>query len=184
MRPGLESKPSRPPKAISGGLGKAKRLKRPAMAMLAEKENIIPSRQSQPPKPFLKSTTRQQVPRQIIPQNTAIVKKRRVLQPKSNNLQSKRSTSSSLLKNYPLSEHVVKPIVCNDETWIGQQQILFTSILNETFGSQVLKDNLWTDDRLFEIRRTAFARYQCSEFQRIIRVLNTVSGFYNPVNVC
>jgi hypothetical protein len=177
MRPGLESKPFRPPTAMSGGLGKAKRLKRPAMAMLAEKENIILSRQSQPPKPFLKST-RQQKPRMNVTQNPSNVKKRRVLQPKSNNVQPKRSTSSSLLKKYPMSEHVVKPILCNDETWIGQQQTLFTSILNETFASQVVKDNLWTDDRLDEIRRTAFVGYQCDEFQIIMRRLNNVSWFH------
>jgi hypothetical protein len=181
MRPGLESKPYRPPKSLPSGLGKPKRLKCPAITRLEEKENIILQNGPQPPKAFLKRA-RQQIPRPNIPQNTSSIKKRRILQPKSNNLPTKKNASSNVLKKYPMSEHVVKPILCNDETWIGQQQTLFTSILNETFESQLVQSNLWTDDRLEEIRRTAFLNYQCDEFQNIIRRLDSVpilSGFTN-----
>lgn len=158
---------------ISGGLGKSKRVKAQQSSRVADKENI------KPPEPKSKSKAPVKFPPwgANIPKKTAATKRkvpfrplnsRRVLQPKSLNV-------STELKKHPISEHILKPNLYNHEGWIGQQQVLMTSILNEVLETHACQNKAWKEEDLENARTLAFQYYQSDEFQIIVRRLSSVS---------
>jgi len=110
-----------------------------------------------------------QATRRGIPQRTSSMKA--TTQPRPRVLQSKTNIRSKLLSIHPVSKHIAKSDLYNDESWIGQQQRLFTSILNEVLESQNAKPDPWDEE---SIRKTAFDFYQADSFQLIVRRLKIV----------
>jgi hypothetical protein len=162
---------------IAEGLGKAKRVRSEQCTRVADKENT----RAAEAKPWPKSYPQFPPCRSNIHKNTKTKKplsvkhsaRRGILQPKCLNV-------SAELKRHPISEHVLKSNVYNDGGWIGQQQVLMTSILNETLDTHVRKNKSWEDKELRNARTIAFAYYQSNEFQIIIRRLNSV---LHPIEV-
>ena len=156
-----------PPKHSSRGLGQSKRVKRKTAAIVTDKENIPYSPQTEHRKLIAKPPIHPG-----IPQRTSSVKatnhpRPRALQPKVNNY-------SKLLATHPVSKHIAKSDLYNDEAWIGHQQQLFTSILNEILEHEHAHPDPWDEEC---IRKAAFDFYQEDHFQLIVRRLNNVSYF-------
>jgi hypothetical protein len=157
---------------ILEGLGKPKRVKSQQSNCVADKENRLP--ESKPPsKPSLQS----RVSGAKNPRNGITTKRkvssgpllyRPVLQPKCLNV-------SAQLKKYPISKHIINPNSYKDEGWIGQQQVLMTSILNEVLETHSSQSKIWKEKDLDLARTKAFDYYQSDEFQIIVRRLNSVS---------
>lgn len=158
---------------ILEGLGKPKRVKSQQSNRVADnKENRLP--ESKPPsKPSLQS----RVSGAKNPRNGITTKRkvssgpllyRPVLQPKCLNV-------SAQLKKYPISKHIINPNSYKDEGWIGQQQVLMTSILNEVLETHSSQSKIWKEKDLDLARTKAFDYYQSDEFQIIVRRLNSVS---------
>lgn len=155
------------PKYSRRGLGQSKRVKRKSEAIIADKENIPCFPQAKE----CKTVPKQEIHRGI-PRKTSSVKTKK--QPRSRALQPKTNDRSKLLANYPVSQHIAKSDLYNEEGWIGQQQRLFTSILNEVLESQNTKAGPWDEE---SIRKTAFDFYQADSFQLIVRRLRIVPYF-------
>ena len=154
------------PKYSRRGLGQSKRVKRKSEVIIADKENIPY---------FPQAKERKTVPKQVhqgIPRKTSSIKATK--QPRSRALQPKTNDRSKLLANHPVSQHIAKSDLYNEEGWIGQQQRLFTSILNEVLESQNAKASPWDEE---SIRKTAFDFYQADSFQLIVRRLKIVPYF-------
>jgi len=88
--------------------------------------------------------------------------------------QSNPCTLSSLLRKHPISQHVLSLEVYNDESWITQQQRLYTEILNEVLASYDEMSDSWKGMSKESIRSAAFDYYQSMGFQVIVRRLNSV----------
>ena len=86
--------------------------------------------------------------------------------------------TSNLIVAHPISKHIIKSNLYNDEGWIGQQQQLFVAILNDILESQQCKTTLWKVDALENARASAFEYYQTQDFQNIVKLLNTVRSFW------
>src|SRR5437667_2195797 len=116
--------------------------------MKADKENIRHSRWVKDSKSVPKPGSHSELPPAII-QETKPPRRSRPLQSKLNN--------PKLLIQHPVSNHIAKSNLYNDESWIGQQQQLFTAILNEILESQSPRSSTWDDgDLLEQMRKTAF----------------------------
>ena len=164
---------SRLPTTIAGGLGKSKRVKVQQSTRAADKENIrFPEANSKSKAPVKfpawganilkkKAATKRRVPSRPLNARSA-------LQPKSLNV-------STEVKKHPISEHILKPNLYNDEGWIGQQQVLMTSILNEILETHACQEQAWKEKDLENARKMAFQYYQSDEFQIIVRRLSSVS---------
>lgn len=176
-----ESAAFRPRINIAEGLGKAKRVRIGQCTRVADKENIrAPEARSWPkpgPRfPACKSNIHKNTKTKK-PPSVKHLPGRGVLQPKCLNV-------SAELKRHPISEHVLKSNLYNDEGWIGQQQVLMTSVLNEIFDTHTRRNKSWEEKELQNARTIAFAYYQSDEFQIIIRRLNSVlhpNGFYELI---
>jgi hypothetical protein len=145
------------------------RLKRRKVAVNdLEKENALPSDPSKsyltksvPPAGFRqtrntggRSTTRKAIP----------------LQPKTLNTSIRISTP---LDQHPISRHILKSNLYDDESWIDQQQQLFTTILNRTFA-QYGKASSWGDEEAEGIKAVAFQYYQSELLQSTVPRLRSV----------
>ena len=155
------------PKHSLRGLGQSKRVKRKTEVIVADKENIPYFPQTKECKSVAK-----QVVHPGIPPRTSSIKATK--QPGSRVLQPKTKNYSKLLASHPVSKHIAKADLYNDEGWIGQQQRLFTSILNEVLDSQNANPRPWDEE---SIRKTAFDFYQADSFQLIVRRLKNVPYF-------
>lgn len=156
---------------IAEGLGKSKRVRIEKCTSIADKENIRAPEARFWPKPGPKfPVCESNVSRNAKSKKSSSFQhlpRRGVLQPKCLNV-------SAELKRHPISKHVLKSTLYNDEGWIGQQQALMTSILNEILSTHARKNKSWEEKELENARTTAFAYYQSDEFQIIIRRLNSV----------
>jgi hypothetical protein len=155
------------PKHSLRGLGQSKRVKRKTETILADKENI----------PYFPQTKEckslpQQTVHPCIPPKTKSIKATK--QPRSRALQRKTNNHPKLLACHPVSKHIVKSDLYNDEGWIGRQQQLFTSILNEVLESPNTAPDPWDEE---SVRKTAFEFYQADSFQLIVRRLKSVPHF-------
>jgi hypothetical protein len=155
------------PKYSLRGLGQSKRVKRKPEGITADKENIPSFPQAKKPK----SVPKQAVHPGIPPRKSSI---KATKQPRSRILQPKQNNHSKLLASHPVSKHIARSDAYNDESWIGQQQRLFTSILNEVLVSEGAKRDSWDEE---SIRKTAFDFYQSDSFQLIVKRLKIVSYF-------
>jgi hypothetical protein len=157
---------------ISGGLGKSKRVKVRQSTRVADKENItLPET-----KPQSKPTVKFPAWGANVPKKTITTKRKVSSRPLTSRpvLQQKSLNISAELKKHPISKHVLKPNLYNDEGWIGQQQVLMTSILNEILETHSSQNKLWKEKDLEKARAKAFEYYQGDEFQIIVRRLNSV----------
>src|SRR5947207_10083486 len=154
-RPLEEIDVHQPPKPSSRGLGQSKRVKRKTAAMVADKENIPYSRQTKD----CKSIAKQPI-HPGIPKRTSSLKEKK--HPRSRVLQPKINDHSRLLASHPVSKHIAKSDLYNDEAWSGQQQQLFTTIYNKVLESQHAHPDPWDEEY---IRKTAFDFYQEDHFQ-------------------
>ena len=152
------------PKHSVRGLGQSKRVKRKTETIIPDKENI----------PFFPQTKEcKSLPQQIVhPPKTKSIKSTK--QPRSRVLQRKTNNRPKLLACHPVSKHIVKSDLYNDEGWIGRQQRLFTSILNEVLESPNAGPDPWDEE---SIRKAAFEFYQADSFQLIVRRLKSVPHF-------
>ena len=94
-------------------------------------------------------------------------------QARSTILQSKKNVTK-LLNKHPISIHITKSDLYNDENWVGQQQELFTSVLNDIFEGQYSPLNLWGRGLLEIFRKEAFEYYETEVFQSIVKRLSSV----------
>jgi hypothetical protein len=157
---------------ISGGLGKSKRVKVQQSTRVADKENVsIPET-----RPRSKPAVKFPAWGANIPKKTIATKRKVSSRPFTSRpvLQQKSVNISEELKKHPISKHVLKPNLYNDEVWIGQQQVLMTSILNEILETNSSQNKLWSEKDLEKARAKAFEYYQSDEFQIIVRRLNSV----------
>lgn len=151
------------PKYSLRGLGQLKRVKRKPEGITADKENILSFPQAKEPKSVPKQTVHPGIPPRKSSIKATKQPRSRVLQPKNNH--------SKLLASHPVSKHIAKSDLYNDEGWIGQQQRLFTLILNEVLGSENAKPDSWDEE---SVRKTAFDFYQSDSFQLVVRRLKIV----------
>jgi hypothetical protein len=136
---------------------------------VADKENILCSRDNEQAK-FANQLSR------YTEYSTKGSTTKKTTRPPSRVLQLKINNTSQLLHKHPVSQHITKSNLYSDENWIGMQQQLFTSILNEVLGSQFSGPNTWKFEILKDIRKIAFEYYQKEAFQIIVKRLNTVSS--------
>jgi hypothetical protein len=146
-----------------------KRVKRVAAV---DKENILPPVRVKSSKSVLKrlSLANQNLAKGPV-KLTKQSRPRRALQPKN---AKPVLPKTKALKQHPISDHILKANLYDDESWIGQQQKLFTSILNEVFASQNQKSNQWDEDMLEKARVIAFQYYQGDDFQLLVCRITSV----------
>jgi len=86
----------------------------------------------------------------------------------------------NIIRQHPISRHVIKADFFQDEDWIEQQQRLFTSVLNEAFRKKLSPEKL----REFSSteRKLAFNYYQSDDFQQIRRRLSAVHPYLAKTN--
>lgn len=84
------------------------------------------------------------------------------------------SEDCQLLCQHPLSKHILRPNLYNDEGWIKQQQTIFTSILNEVLARHESQSKIWHGEVAERVRSAAFQLYQTDEFQTVVRRLSSV----------
>jgi len=154
----------RPQRIPRRGIGLSKRVKTD-VAHDRDKENIRMSRNT-PPSKLL---NRNHNLRPTRTQPKVVSSTRQALKPKSNNF-------LALRVAHPISEHVVKSNLYDDENWIGQQQELFTPILNEILETETSRVTSWDDQALEMARVSSFEYYQSNSFQSIVHRLGTVSS--------
>jgi len=152
----------RPQRIPRRGNGPSKRIKTD-VAHDGDKENIRMSHNTPPSK----LRNRNHNLRQIITKPKPVPLTRRALIPKSNN-------SLALKTVHPISEHVIKSNLYDNENWIGQQQELFTSILNEILETETSQAASWDDQALERARIASFEYYQSNSFQSIVHRLSSV----------
>jgi len=147
------------------GLGRSIRVKRQHEAE-AEKENVQPqySKSAVLPSREHKSKLKSQTPTITI-------------------LQAKCTNISKLLEKHPVSQFITEPKAYHDESWIGQQQHLFTLILNETFESHKVCQTSWEAHRMEDIRKKAFAYYQDPCFRLVGERLAIVSLLIKQIDL-
>ena len=136
------------------------------VARFGDKENSRISQDRRPSK-FKNHTAANTNPRPILTKNKAVPTTRRPLKPKHSN-------ALALRAAYPISEHIVKSNLYDDENWIGQQQVLFASILNEILETAAFDSTSWDNERLEKVRLASFEYFQSSSFQSIVHRLTTV----------
>ena len=146
-------------------LGLPKRIKRNVTAA-ANKENLPCPRKSNNSK--LAQIHAKPRPNQSLSRGTRNAKQARsvILQPKQK--------LAALLNKHPVSTHITKSDLYNDENWVGLQQELFTSVLNDIFEVQCSLSNLWNRGPPENFRQKAFEYYESEVFQSIVKRLNSV----------
>lgn len=85
--------------------------------------------------------------------------------------------TTELLAAHPVSKHILRSNLYDDETWKGKQQELFVGILNDILGSQKKTSMTWDGQAPEGIRSAAFEYYQADTFRDIAKRLNTVRSF-------
>ena len=86
----------------------------------------------------------------------------------------KYNNTPELLAAHPVSKHILRPNLYDDEAWKGKQQELFVGILNDILESQKKTSMTWNGQAPESIRSTAFEYYQADTFQEIAKRLTTV----------
>jgi hypothetical protein len=154
----------RPQRIARRGIGPSKRIKTD-VAHDGEKENLRMSHDTLPSK----LQSRNHDPKPAMTKAKVVPSRRQALKPKSHN-------SLTLRVAHPISEHVVKSNLYDDENWIGQQQELFTSILNEILETETSQAAAWDDQALERARTASFEYYQSNSFQSIVHRLSSVTS--------
>jgi hypothetical protein len=157
-----------------GGSHALRNPKRAKRCVIAEKENIPPPVrvESFRPAPKRSSCASRNVRESLI-KNRKQFRSRQILQPKTKIVS---HTNSKVLQQHPPSDHILKANLYDDESWVGQQQALFTSILNEVFASQRRMSHSWNEGILDKIRTVAFQYYQGNTFQLLVHRIKSVSS--------
>jgi len=145
------------------GIGPSKRIKTD-VAHDGEKENLRMSHDTPS-----KLQSRNHDPKPTMTKPKVVPSSRQALKPKNHN-------SLALSIAHPISEHVVKSNLYDDENWIGQQQELFTSILNEILETETSQAASWDEQALERARPASFEYYQSNSFQSIVHRLSSVSS--------
>jgi hypothetical protein len=146
-------------------LGFPKRIKRNVNAA-ANKENLLLPPKSNNPK--LAQIPAKRRPNQSLARGT-----RKAKQPRLTVLQPKQSITT-LLNKHPVSTHITKSDLYDDENWVAQQQELFTAVLNDILKVQCSPPSLWDRVLLEKFRKKAFEYYETEVFQSIVKRLNNV----------
>jgi hypothetical protein len=154
----------RPQRILRRGIGPSKRIKTD-VEHDGDKENLRMSHDIH----SSKLQSRNIDPKPTMTKPKVVPSSRQALKPKSNN-------SLALRIAHPISEHVVKSNLYDDENWIGQQQELFTSILNEILETETSQAASWDDQALERARTASFEYYQSNSFQSIVHRLSSVSS--------
>lgn len=154
-----------------GGSHALRNPKRVNRCVIVEKENIPPLIRVESFRP--RSSCAPRNLRESLIGNRKQSRPRQTLQPKTKNVS---PTASKVLQQHPLSAHILKANLYDYESWVGQQQAVFTSILNEVFASQKSMSRSWNERALDKVRAVAFQYYQCDTFQLLVHRIRNVSS--------
>jgi hypothetical protein len=80
-----------------------------------------------------------------------------------------------VLSQHPISGYISAPQFFLEEDWIGQQEHIFTMILNDTLSEHAVQSKCWDSKTETETRVFAFGYFQSEKFQIIRRRLSTVN---------
>lgn len=84
---------------------------------------------------------------------------------------------------FPLSQLITDPNIYNNESWVQQQEELFTIILNEVLEPISSGPQWWSEPAFDGMVKLAFDLYQSDQFQTIrMRLLNVfITASRNPL---